>query len=151
SVTYSLANYVGQSTSATVAPGVKVTLPAVQLLPETGGVKGTALLGGSGSSAGIDVGLTPQPTAANPSPLLAAATSTDASGNWSIDNLPVGGYSIAYSHAPGYVGVTATVTIVARQQVVAAAQTLQPVPTIVRGAVTREGATDQSGVSVAVE
>lgn len=149
-ITYSLANYVGQSTSATVAPSAVSTLPAVRLSPETGGLKGTVLLEGSGSSLGIDVALTPHATAANPTPLIAAATSTDASGNWSVDNLAVGDYDVAYSHT-GYVSAVEAVTVVARAQTAAGAQTLAAIPTIVRGVVSREGSTDQSGVAVQVE
>jgi hypothetical protein len=141
------------SVSAAVGPGTDVALPPVTLVHETGGAIGRATLGGASDSSGIEVTLTPDPTAAVTAPPPAGAAVTDASGNWRVDGLAVGHYAILYRKTPGWADATGSITVV-RQSVVSAADVqLAIVPARVTGRVLLEGqsAPGLGGTQVSVE
>lgn len=151
-VTFERTDYATASTSVAVAPSGTATLPPVSLGRDTGGVTGTATLEGSSDSSGLQVSLTPLPTAADPSPAAAAAAITDASGTWRVDVLPVGTYVVGYQKT-GYLAQTGTVTVVSHAVISAAPVQLAAIPGAVRGSVRLEGlaAGALGGTSVRLE
>jgi hypothetical protein len=111
-VSFELTDHATVTTSAAIAPAQETALAAVLLARDTGSVAGVARLQGVSIHAGVQVVLTPAPSAADPNPLPAAATVTDAAGSWRVDLLPVGSYRIDYARPPGYLPQSATVTVV---------------------------------------
>jgi hypothetical protein len=141
------------SVSAAVGPGVDIALPAVTLVRETGGVVGRATLAGASDSSGIQVTLTPDPTAAVTAPPPAGAAVTDASGSWRVDGLAVGHHTILYRKVPGWSDVTGGVTVVKQSVVTAGEVQLPVIPARVTGRVLLEGqaAPNLGGTQVSVE
>lgn len=138
-VSYELASYATATTAAAVSPGASVTLASVSLQRDTGSVAGTATLEGKADSSGIQVALTPPPTAANPSPSPAAAAVTDASGTWRVDGVPVGPYAVSFKKQPGYASQSAQVTVVSHAVVTVDPVVLSATPGIVQGKALLEG------------
>jgi hypothetical protein len=138
-VSYELASYATATTAAAVSPGSTVTLASVSLQRDTGSVAGTATLEGKADSSGIQVALTPAPTAANPNPSPTAAAVTDASGLWHVDSVPVGPYAVSFMKQPGYAARSAQVTVVSHAVVTMDPVALAATPGIVQGKVLLEG------------
>ena len=153
-VAFELRDYGTATTTALVTAGAVTTVPTVGLVRDTGGLMGTATLQGSGNSSGIQVTVTPLPTAGNPSPAVAGAAITDASGAWRIDALAVGSYRLAYAPPAGYLAPpTVTVVVVANALVTADPVVATINPGTLRGTALLEGAAagGHAGTQVQVE
>lgn len=92
--------------------GATVTAPPIVLALGRGAVAGVARLASAAFHSGVQVTLTPAPTAGDPTPLPVAAVLTDAAGSWLAEQLPVGSYRVDYAKVPGYVPQSASVTVV---------------------------------------
>jgi len=139
-VTFEKTDYAVASTSVVVAPAEVTALAAVTLQRDTGSLVGTARLQGAGDHAGIQVTLTPEPTAGDPTPAAAAAAITDSAGSWRADLLAVGRYTVAYRKQPGYLDQSAAAVVVSHQVARAPDATLPAVPGAIQGKALLEGA-----------
>lgn len=152
-VSYELADYGTVMTSVTVNPGTLTALPPVDLVRDNGSVYGVATLEGAADHAGIQVLITASPP---PDPVTTAAVAiTDAAGNWRVDGLPVGDYSIVFRSQPGYDDAVGLVTVAAKRAVpsVPSSVELAMRPATLTGRVLLEGrsASALDGTTVAIE
>lgn len=152
-VTFEKEFYGTVATSAVVTPGMGTDLPAVELARDSGSVYGVATLAGAADHAGIQVALTAVPPPADGS--TAAVAVTDRFGNWRVDGLAVGPYTIVFRRQPGYDDAGGTVTVASRRAVpsVPAAVQLAMQPATLTGTVGLEGraAPLLDGTAVAIE
>lgn len=135
-VSASLSGYQGASTSVNVTSGATATAATLQLAPNSpGNVTGTVVNSGGSPISGAKI------TGAGQS------TTTDASGNYSLNNLPSGSVTLTAS-ASGFANGTATVTVAAGTTTTAPAITLTSNSGAVTGTVKNSSGTAIVGASV---
>ncbi|MCP4752511.1 MAG: DUF1566 domain-containing protein, partial [Proteobacteria bacterium] len=131
--TFKLENHV-------VLVGVTTTSGNTLLAQNRGNVRGIVLLDGESNHAGIAVGLEG----------TAFATTTDAAGNYSLSDVPIGSYNLVFSKTNYNSATQSNVAISVNTVLNAPSETLSPLPGSFAGIFLKEGFASHDGIVVSV-